>query len=423
VAESDLLHLAVVALLLTGSAFFSASETAFFSLSFLRIRQLQARPGGRGEKVAKLLARPRSLITTILIGNEFINVTSSSLVGAWLMERLGEGGRWWAVALMSGLVLVFGEIVPKTLAVTHPAGFALAAAPLLGFFSRVTAFPAWAIGLVTGRIVRGFGVREEGDLVTEDEFKSLVREGSRIGALDRDEEDLIYNILELSDTPVAAFMIPRTEVFSLEEGATLEEAFEAIRSPGRSRIPVVRGGLDEIVGILYAKDLLVTRARGGVEPGATVAGVARKPFVVPETMRADELLVRFRRRRVHLAVVVDEYGGTAGIVTMDDLLRRMFEEVTRGEATGGEHARKVGAGAWAVSGRMPLDDFNALFGTIFEGDGFGTVAGLVLHLFGRLPRRGEVLRSGAFLFRVTEVEGNRVTGVRVEIPAGAEKGP
>ncbi len=407
-------HLLILVLLLFASAFFSAAEAAFFSLNFLRVKHLQSRAGPRGHLVASLVVKPRQLIITILMGNELVNTAASSLVGAYLIGIMGAEGRWYAIGLMSFLLLIFGDITPKTLAVTYPQGFAMAAAPFLDSFSRLTAWPNLLIQGLTSRLVSLLGGEREPDLITEDEFKSLVKEGRKLGVLDRDEEDIIYNILELGDLTAADLMVPRTELFALEGGMPLGEVLEIIRGKPFTRIPVYEGDLDHIAGILYVKDLLVARAGRSLMFEAPASTMAKKPFTVHENMMADQLLMEFRGRGVQLALVVDEYGGTAGMITMEDLLGHIFEKIAGIASPHGGLQQKLAAGVWSVAGRMPLADFNQRFGMAFSEEHYNTLGGILLHLFGRLPRRGDVLRSGDYLFTVTSVAEQRIAGVRVE---------
>lgn len=411
----------VLPLLMIASAFFSGAETAVFSLNFIKIRHLQARAGKRGRLLAKMVVRPKQLISTILIGNDLINITASAMVGAYMMEVLGPKGRWYAFVLMAFLILVFGEILPKTLAVKYPVGISLFAAPIMYRLYWLVSVPNRVIQLLVGGIVRIMGGEKEADLITEDEFKVLVREGRKSGVLDRDEEDIIYNILELGDTAAADLMVPRTEIFAVEEKTPLARVLELHHSKTYSRIPVYSKDIDNITGILYIKDILLAISKKQLSPTATAGGAARKPFIVPETMRTDMLFVELRNRRVHLAVVVDEYGGTAGIVTMEDLLKQLFEDISRDFSPRKGLCEKIGAGVYSISGKMPLEEFNRLFNVDMSAQDIKTVGGLLFHLFGRLPRRGEVLRSGGLIFKVTAVEEHRIAGVRVEQSGGEDE--
>jgi putative hemolysin len=414
VEEAFLTHLLILVVLLAASAFFSASETAFFSLSFIKLRKLKSRGDRRGDLAARMMVRPRKLIVTILIGNELVNIAASSTIGAYLISLFGPQGTWYAVGIMTLTILIFGEVIPKSLAVSYPEKYALFAAPVLHRFASLTYLP----NLIIRRLLRPFLRDSDGgaeDLITEDEFRQMVREGGKAGVLDRGEADIIHNILELEDIPVSSLMVPRTDVFALEEGLAVKEAMERIRARGLSRIPVYREDPDHIVGVLHVKDLLLARARGTLAVSSPVGKFVKKPFITPEKMKADELFMELRNRRTHLAVVVDEYGGTAGIVTMDDLLNQMFEDHSRDISLEKGLYREVSPGIFLLSGKMPMDEFNRLFLTEFEYPEINTIGGVLLHLFGRLPRRGEVLGSGNLRFTVTSVEKHRIAGVKVEI--------
>ena len=419
--EDLVFHLVILVILLAASAFFSASETAFFSLGFIKLRSFQSHGSPREERVAGMMVRPRQLIVTILIGNELVNISASSFMGAFLMDILGPGGLWFAIGLMAVLILIFAEIIPKTLAVTYPAKYAFFAAPILQRFSVLTRLPNLVIRRIIGSLTSSPESKDQAELITHDEFKSLVEEGRQTGVLDKKEEEIIYNILELEDLPISSLMRPRTELFAMEEGTPIGQTLMELRDKAFSRIPIYSENIDNIVGVLYLKDLLTARARGRLQYDKPLKDVAKKPLIVPESMKSGELLLEFRKHRTQLAVVVDEYGGTAGIVTMEDLLNQLFEDSSRDLSLERGLYQEISPGIFYVSGRMPLEEFNRLFSSGISHPEIKTIGGMLFHLFGRLPRRGEVLHSANLRFRVVSVEENRIVEMKVEIIGGGEE--
>jgi CBS domain containing-hemolysin-like protein len=401
-------------MLLAASGFLSASETAFFSLGFIKIRAFRSHGGPREKRVAGMMTRPRQLIITIIIGNESVNIAASSFVGAYLIDIFGPKGMWLAIGLMACLLLIFCEIIPKTLAVTYSEKYALFSAPLLKALTVVTGSLHWVVSRLAGGFLPKPENKHQAETITGDEFRTLVEKGGEAGALDREEEEIIYNILELEEIPVSSLMIPRTELLALDVRTRTSRVLAELRDRPYSRIPVYENNIDNIVGVLYVKDLLTSRSRRRLQPNRPIGDFAKKPFIVPEGMKAGELFLEFRRQRTHLAVVVDEYGGTAGIITMDDLLNQLVEDASGDLSLERGLYQEISPGIYYVSGKMSLEEFNRLFSSRFSHQDINTIGGMLFHLFGRLPRRGEVLKSSNLRLRVVSVTENRIGEIRVE---------
>ena len=401
-------------LLFLASAFFSATETAFFALrrvDFMKWKKEGNRVAG---VIGKMLETPSRLIATIFIGNELVNVSISSLLAALLIPIVPAHGE--IVALSAGTlgILILGDITPKCIVWPRAKSFSLFSARPLLFFSRIIAPVRFLMEIMAKGILRLLGggevaVRKGG--LTEREFRALVDVGGESGTLDPGERELIHNIFELTDQRAGEIMTPIADVFMVPVDIPRPELLAQSRKYRRSRIPVYRGERREVTGILYLRDLLRPPAEG--EEEAPLSGLLKPPFVVPTSKKLPLLMRDFQRLKVHLALVVDEFGEIVGIVTLEDVLEELFGEIRE------EHDREEKElvprpdGSWGVLGKMPIHRFNDAFQAGLPDQEWDTVAGLLLHEFGRLPGRGDSIVLGPFRFTVERVRGIRIVEVGV----------
>ncbi|MCK4500215.1 HlyC/CorC family transporter, partial [Candidatus Babeliales bacterium] len=322
--EYDLIFkLSLLAVLLVLSGFFSGSEASIFSLTSLHLHKMKEEKIPFSASVRKLLKRPRRLLVTIIAGNESINVAIAALTTSIFIYIFGAEGKWMAIAAATITLIIFGEAIPKTFAVTHPIRFSSAVALPLTLFSGLLRPMVWSLEKISDLSVSLFGRQtpagEKG--LTEDAFKALVDAGHKEGALEESQKDLIHRVFELADTKVSDIMIPRVDMFCLPISMNIQEVEREIIKARASRIPVYGTDRDDIVGILHAKHLLAGIAGGGRD--VNWHHLLKKPFFVPLEKRADEMLRDFQTRRLQMAMVVDEYGGVAGLVTLNDILRNL----------------------------------------------------------------------------------------------------
>jgi putative hemolysin len=325
--ETTLYYLIGLLVLLSFSAFFSASETALFSLSRLRLQRLARAHPEQGGRVLKLLERPTRTIVTILIGNELVNVTASVTMTSLILYLWGPRHAWLSVVLMLPLILIFGELSPKMLAFAYAERVSRAIARPLEFFSTLVTPVRLVIKRIVDFCLKALGVAPalSPTGVSEEDFKVILEVGREEGVVEPTEHKMIQRVLAFADVPVRQVMTPRGQMFSLDVNLSFEEAVAAVRKAAFSRIAVFQGTIDRVVGILTAKDLLRVKAEGSPPP--TLSSLLHPPFFIPETTRIDTLLKEFQRHRVHMAIVVNEYGGTAGLVTLEDLLEEVVGEI------------------------------------------------------------------------------------------------
>ena len=443
-AISLVLHLVSLGFLLFLSAFFSGSETALFSLSKAQVERLRQRFGKSGMIAAELLDNPRRLLITILVGNMFVNVASASLVASFATALLGNRGVGVAIGVTTILLLIFGEITPKTVAV-HNAEFIsrLFAYPIY-LFSKLIFPLRKLLRIVANLLMRLMGVGNipVEDRFTTEELKAMVEIAEEEGSIKEHERDMINTIFDLRSITAAEIMVPRTEMVCVSEDSTLQQVFDLARTVGRSRIPVYKSDIDHISGIAYVRDFpmwrnydihqmtieqfmlkrrkLRPRAHTGI-PAPLKDTLIRRAFFVPETRTAMDLLQDFRDRGIQIAILLDEYGGTAGLVTIEDLVEELVGEITDEYDAALDDFRPLGNSITLVSGGTSIRNVNKRLGLDLAADeDVDTIGGYVIHLFGRIPRNGEVFSiDGVAEFEVAEVDKQRVTQVLVrKVDAG-----
>ncbi|MCU0553333.1 MAG: hemolysin family protein [Syntrophales bacterium] len=411
--------LVLMGLCLLLSGFFSSSEAALFSLTPLHLHKMREERFPFFAHVERLLETPRRLLITIIAGNEIVNIVLTATATALFISLFGERGEWLTVVVLSPVLFLFGEAVPKIFGKTYSMRLSSTVAPLMSLIQRAEFPLVWLLEKISGFILGPLRAREaaEGEALMEDEFRSLVDAGYKEGILETGQRDLIHRVFELADTPVNDIMTPRVDMFCLPLSTGPQALRREIVEQGYSRIPLYGTGPDDVVGILYARDLLGLMAEGR-SPGS-VESLLRKPYFVPEVRSADQVLRDFQKRNMHMAIVVDEYGGIAGLVTMEDILEALFGDIYDERDTRKRPVHRIDEKTLMVSGALSVDDFNEIAGTSIPSEDFGTVGGFVFHLFGRLPARGEKVSAEGLTFAVRKIKGTRILSVRVT----REEGP
>ncbi len=412
--------LILLGLCLLLSGFFASSEAALFSLSPLHLHKMKEERFPFLSLVERLLQTPRRLLITILAGNEVVNITLSAVATALFIGLFGERGGWLTIVVAAPVLMIFGEAIPKTIGKTYSMRISSMVSPLMALVQKVEFPVVWVLERLSGYILgplRRKGSEGE-DAIMEEEFRSLVDAGHHEGILDAGQRDLIHRVFELADTPVSDIMTPRVDMISLPVTTALGDLRREIIEQGYSRIPIYGTGPDDIIGILYARDLLGLMAEG--KAPASVEPLLRKPYFVPEERSSDQVLRDFQKRNMHVALVVDEYGGISGLVTMEDILEALFGDIYDERDTRERPFRRIDDRNLTVSGAMSIDEFNSLIGTTIPSEDYGTIGGFVFHLFGRLPSRGDKISFDGLSFLVRKVKGTRILNVRVTQGEGAD---
>ena len=415
--DSILLRLWLLAVLIVCSAILTGAEAAYFSLGRARLKRVTP----EGEPAKPRFGRAHDLLVTLLVGITVINIGAAALAATIADDLFGH--RWGLIVQIVVLVFIlttFGEVLPMTLAVKYPERFlALAGRPVAWLGVLLRPVRAVLTGL-TDLTVRLIG-RERVDqaMLTEEELRTLVDVGASEGVVEREEREMIHKVFELEDTPVRAVMVPRTDMVCLDIKTTPTEILPGLREHLHSRVPVYEGSIDVIVGILYTKDLLPYIE--GLPPGFALRERLHPPYFVPESKRADMLLQEFQAKKLHMAIVVDEYGGTAGLVTLEDLLEELVGEIADEYDEPERLIQRVDATTFRVAGKLPIEDLNAVTGLKISNAGYDTVGGWVLDLFGRVPRRAERTETAEFRLTVEKVERTRIVEVLVSLKKPTSK--
>jgi putative hemolysin len=418
--EAVALRLLLLVLLVACSAILTGAEAAYFSLGRARLRRLAVSRPGESSR-SPLIERPHDLLVTLLVGITLINIGAAALAATLAAQLLGPG--WGLAAEIIGMILIlttFGEVLPMTLAVKHPERFLALVGRPVAWLAVLLAPVRAVLGGLTALTVRLVGGDRPGlPELSEQELRTLVDVGASEGVVEREEREMIHKVFELEDTWVRSVMVPRPDMFCLDVRTPTEQILPALRENLHSRVPVYEGSIDVIVGILYTKDLLPYV--DGLPAGFDLRAHLHPPYFVPESKRADVLLQEFQAKKLHLAIVVDEYGGTAGLVSLEDLLEELVGEIADEYDEPERLIQRVDATTFRVAGKLSIEELNSATGLSVANEDYDTVGGWVLDLFGRVPRKAERIQSGDLTVTVEKVERTRVVEVLVELPRRSEE--
>ena len=413
---TQLIVLLVVGLIV--AAFASAAETSLTSVSRIRIRSLAEEGNRRARRVLRLHNDPNAYLTTILTLNTVALIVASTTTAVLIAEHLTSLPQAIGTIVLSVVALIFCEIVPKSLALRFNERFALALGAPVAFLTRVLRPLVGLLTALSRFVVRVAtkGRAAPGPFVTEDELKLLVTVGEQEGVVEHEERQMIQGILEMTDKPVHEVMVPRVDVSAIDvTDSTIDDVIKMIMDRGYSRIPIYEESIDNIVGVVYAKDLLRYGVRA--DDSRTIRDLAREPYFTPESKHVGELLSEMRERKVHMAVVVDEHGGTAGIVTLEDLIEEIVgpirDEYDVGEQ---EELHVIDDNHVVVSPRFALDDVHELLHLDIGESEADTIGGLIYERLGEIPKAGDTLHLGPATVTVVSVRGHRIQSVRIESP-------
>lgn len=393
--------------LLVMSALFSASETAVTSLGQTKLYALRETEPRLARHIDWLLKSRQNVLSTILVANNLVNIAASSIGTALASQIFSFGGVYWSVLTMTLLIVVFGEVIPKSVALVKPVSLFRWLLPITHGISILLIPFVWLLNGVVrlmGKITH-MDMSLENSLVTREEIEQVVKIGEVSGALEESERRMIDGIIAFEETRVSEIMVPRTDLDLISLDMTLDEVMELVTNTGRSRIPVYDETPDNIVGILYVKDLLaLLRQKAPFD----LSTIMRPPLFVPETMKIQGLFTTMRLKRIHLAVAVDEYGGTAGIVTMEDMLEEIVGDIQDEYDQENAPMVEVADGEYSVQGSVSLEDFADWIDYPFESEEVDTVGGYVLDQFGNFPEIGETFELPDWVVEVTDVQDHRV---------------
>lgn len=407
----EILYLVLIFVCFVLSAFFSSSEIAFVSLQRVRIECLVGNKVKGAGLVSRIIERPERLLSTVLLGTNLVNTAAAALATALAVAVWGqEKGLLIATIGVTIVLLVFAETTPKTIAAHHNEGLSLAFARPLEVVSWVfTPFVvvlSWIASGVT-RMVGGTPVPQS--LVSDEEIRTMISVGHKEGTVEKGEAEMLHHVFDFGDRPVSEVMVPRPEVVAIEQGSRIVDFLALYAESPMSRLPVYKENMDNVVGILSVKDVLMAVAKNTLDDQSTIDDLIRPAYFTPETKRVNELFTEMQEKNYRVAVVIDEYGGTAGIVSLSRLVEEIVGPVGDELAAAEKEYEIINEYTFQIDGGMRVEEVNAEMDVALpEGDDYETVAGFVLHLLGHIPRQGEQLRYKGLKLVVTKMRGLKI---------------
>lgn len=412
--DETILRLLGLVLLLALSGFFSGSETALLALDRMRVKYLQQKQHPGADRLAKLLESPDRLLGAILVGNNLVNIAATVVATGLFVGHFGERGELLTILILTPILLIFSELCPKTYAAQNPEKMSfLVLRPILAvlwLLTPVVRIVTLISGFVTGLL---HGQKEETPPLSEDEIKSIIQVGEESGVVTAKQRRMLHSIFDLSETRVRDVMLPRTEVVGIAVDVTFQEILEIVRNSGHSRFPVFDESLDNIIGIIHSKDVLAFADR---PDEFSLVESCRKPFFAPESKRVGVLLQTFRQKREHLAIVVDEYGGVEGIVTLEDVVEEIVGEIHDEYDTEEVDFRQLGTQTYLADGAVSLRTVNRRFQLNLPEEHVTTLAGYLLQKMGKIPNEGDSCNAEGVLFKVHRMDGRRIEEVIMTLP-------
>ena len=402
--------------LLLCSAFFSACEVAYFSLNSLQLNEMSEKKGHLGRIVNSLLEKPRELLITIYIGNEFVNIAISVVVTSIAINVFGNLGVGIAIGVGTLLLLVFGDIIPKSISLKFSQPYALFSAYPLTIFAKIVQPAQKLFSIWTEKIIGFMGILPHGlkeSPITDEEFRAMVQVGEGEGVIDSDERELIQNVIEFGETTVDEIMTPKIDMFTVGIEDSLDDILPRIIENFYSRVPVYGEDEEGILGILYTKDL--TRLKHLPREKVSLKSILHDTISVPQSKKIKEMLEEFRRMKRHMAIVLDEYGSVCGLVTLEDILEELVGEIDSEMRQEELPLKRLNENHYRIVGAYSLAEFNESFQSDLPENDYDTVGGYVFGLFGRIPRSGELTTVDRFKFRVEKMKGSRILSLFITL--------
>ena len=405
----ETLYLVFLFVCLLLSAFFSSSETAFTSLQRIRIEHLVNTKVTGARRVAKMIERPEKLLSTILLGNNFFNTAAAALATVLAVSIWGERGILIATIGVTIILLIFCEATPKTIATQHAERLSLILArPIQVISWLLTPFVVVLSWISSGFSKLFGGTPVPRSLVSEEEIRTMISVGHREGTVEEDEAEMLHKVFDFGNRPVREVMVPRPEVICIEQGSKLADFLSLYAKSPLSRFPVFQENMDNVVGILSVKDVLMAQAKGTIDNQSVIDDLIRPAYFTPETKRISELFTEMRDKNYRMAVVIDEFGGTAGIVSLSRLVEEIVGPVGDELATVEKEYEVINEYTFQIDGGMRIEEANEEMDLELPSGEYETVAGFVLNLLGHIPKTSEQLRYKDLKLVITKMRGVKI---------------
>jgi len=415
---SEIVYLVIFAICVLLSAYFAAAEIAFMSLQRYKLEALIQKNVKGAKLVAWLKAHPERLLSTVLLGNNLVNTAAASLGTALAFSILEDESQAVLVSTIgvTVIVLVFGDAIPKTSAAVHSEKIALAVAGSIRVIAWIFTPFVMVLSWITTAFGKLFGGKPVGhSLVGEEEIRTMIRAGERDGAVEEAEAEMLHKIFEFGDRPAREIMVPRTEVIWVEKGTPLSDFFKLYKEHPLTRYPVFNERRDNVIGVLSAKDVLMALAegQGTCDLTQTIDNLIRTPYFAPESKHISDILTEMRAKNFHLCVVVDEYGGTAGIVTLTQLVEEIVGDVNDELTEIDKDFEMINDTTFQIAGTMRIEDVNNETGLVLPEGDYETMAGFVFKMLGHIPKTGEQFRYRDMKLVVTHMNQNKIEEILV----------
>ncbi|WP_343002860.1 hemolysin family protein [Intestinibacter bartlettii] len=412
-STENILQIGLLVVLLLGSGFFSASETSLMSLSKIRIRYMEDE-GVKGAKlVGSLIEKSSDLLSSILVGNNIVNIAATSVSTSLFINIFGDGGVAIATAVMTVLVLVFGEITPKTIAANSPEKVAVVVSKPISIIMKITKPIVWIFNLLTGIIFKIMGIDNDGvkPFITEEELKAMVNVSHEEGVLEMEEREIINNVFQFGDMQAKEAMIQRLDMVAIDIEDSYDEIIELFKSEKLSRLPVYQESIDDIVGILNIKDIIFLSDEE-IE-NFDIKDYVREAFFTYEFKKITQLLEEMKKEKTQMAIVVDEYGGTAGLLTIEDLVEVIVGDIDDEYDEEEEEIVKINDNEYLVEGSTKISDVNEQLGINLESEEFDSIGGFIIGYLKRIPEENEIIEVEDVKFKVESIDKNRINKIRI----------
>ena len=412
-STANILQIGLLVVLLLGSGFFSASETSLMSLSKIRIRYMEDE-GVKGAKlVGSLIEKSSDLLSSILVGNNIVNIAATSVSTSLFINIFGDGGVAIATAVMTVLVLVFGEITPKTIAANSPEKVAVVVSKPISIIMKITKPIVWVFNLLTGIIFKIMGIDNDGvkPFITEEELKAMVNVSHEEGVLEMEEREIINNVFQFGDMQAKEAMIQRLDMVAIDIEDSYDEIIELFKSEKLSRLPVYQESIDDIVGILNIKDIIFLSDEES--ENFDIKDYVREAFFTYEFKKITQLLEEMKKEKTQMAIVVDEYGGTAGLLTIEDLVEVIVGDIDDEYDEEEEEIVKINDNEYLVEGSTKISDVNEQLGINLESEEFDSIGGFIIGYLKRIPEENEIIEVEDVKFKVESIDKNRINKIRI----------
>lgn len=417
---SDLIQILILLLLLLLSAFFSSSETALTAVNKVRIKSMMEEGNKKANTVYKLIEEPSGMLSAILIGNNLVNIGMTSYATVFATRLFGNVGAGIAAGVLTLLIIILGEIIPKNYAAAHAENWSLKCAGAIFFWMKLITPVSFIVNGISRLLlsIGGIDMDKKQDTFTENEIRTIVDESHEDGEIESDERKMINNVFDLDDQVAKDIMIPRVDMVFLPIDATYEETLNVYRDCLYTRIPVYEDNRDNVVGLINIKDLILYEDKEHFD----IRHILREIYFVHDHKKTSELMKEMRKNSISLAIVLDEYGSTAGLITMEDLLEEIVGEIRdEFDESEADNIKEIGEREYVVEGSTKLDDLEDQIGMGLESEEFDSVGGLIIEHLDRFPEEGESIVTESGIRLVAEnVEKNRIDKVHIYIPENIE---